>query len=83
MSPRRYYMCKRLKSRALHDGLESVWHAKQLEVPGTPLALDFPFRSVLEDAGYLAHEDLEEVCVDELQQAGLTRAQAAAVLAAL
>jgi len=65
------------------DGLEFVWLAKQLELPGQALPDGFPHRARLADAGYSTVEDLEGVTVKELQQAGLSRREASAVLAAL
>ena len=83
MTPRRYYLRKRLVSRLTQDGLEEVWHAKQIELPGEPLAEGFPFRSRLAVAGYVAREDLDGATSEELHQAGLSRREAAAVIAAL
>jgi len=83
VTPRRYYLRKRLASRLTRDGLEAVWHAKQDEVPGEPLAEGFPHRSRLASAGYSTVEDLDGATVKELQQAGLSRREATAVLAAL
>lgn len=83
MTPRRFYLRKRLASRMSRDGFEGVWHAKQIELPGVPLAVSFPFRAELAAAGYVAREDLEGADSRELQQAGLSQREAAAVLAAL
>lgn len=83
-NPRRFYQLKsKAAARMLETALAQTWRAKQLELPGEALADDFPSRTRLADAGYLAREDLAGVTCEELQQAGLTMREAAAVIAAL
>lgn len=81
--PRRYYLAKRQEAKRWGDPLEAVWLAKQIEQPGTALAVDFPSLSKLADAGYVAVEDVDGATSEELQQAGLSSGEAAAVLAAI
>ncbi len=82
-SVRRYCLLKR---RAHFDGgdlaLAGVWRAKQEAEPGTTLPSDFPLRSLLASAGYVASEDLDGADAEELNSAGLSSAQADTVLAA-
>lgn len=81
---RRYYLLKRLEARRRQDtALELAWHAKQIAEAGTALDASFPFAARLATAGYVAREDLLGASIEELQQAGLTSREAAAVLAAL
>ena len=83
-SPRRYYLLKSKEAaRRFDDAMASVWLAKQLEEPGTPLESGFPFKSRLATVGYVAREDLVGATENELLQAGLATREAAAVLAAL
>lgn len=83
-SARRYCLLKRRASaQRLDVPLASAWHAKQLAEPGESLAEGFPLRARLAAAGYVAREDLLGATVEELQQAGFTSREAAAVLAAL
>lgn len=81
---RRFYLLKRLAAHRMsaHE-LEGAWAAKQAEQPATALAADFPLRARLVAAGYSAREDLVGATPEELQQAGFTVREAAAVLAAL
>lgn len=82
--PRRYYLLKRRAAAARFDApLAEAWAAKQLAEPGEALAEGFPLRTRLASAGYVAREDLLGANEEELQQAGLTAREAAAVLAAL
>lgn len=82
--PRRFYLLKRLAAhRVTQHELEGMWAAKQLAEPGVELDADFPFRERLVSAGYLTVEDVQGANTEELQQAGLTPREAAAVLAAL
>jgi hypothetical protein len=83
LSPRRYYLAK-MRSH-LKDGLDiwREWQGKHLEQPGTDLASDFPSKTALESAGYVAIEDFDGATSAELVAAGLTTRQAAAVLTAI
>jgi hypothetical protein len=81
---RRYYLLKKQAAAALGDaGLEAVWLGKQQAEAGTSLPADFVMLSVLSAAGYSTVEDLTGASLDELREAGLTPAQANAVVAAL
>lgn len=83
-SARRYYLLKGQAAARRYDfPLASAWHGKQLAEPGESLAEGFPLRARLASAGYVAREDLLGATVEELQQAGFTSREAAAVLAAL
>ena len=82
-TPRRYYLQKRRKARALSDATEMVFQAKQDAEPGTPLAATFPHLTQLATAGYTTTEDLDGADEDELVTAGLTRREAQDVVAAL
>jgi hypothetical protein len=88
---RRYYLLKAREARARdEEGLALTFEGKQREVAGTPLpALPPAITTKLAAAGYLVREDIlaedgrgadeEELQVD----AGLSKKEAAAVLAAL
>lgn len=80
---RRYCFLKYRDAVALEDDMETVWDAKRRAMPGTVLTSGFPARPALLAAGYLAEEELEGADETELLNAGLTQAQAAAVLAAI
>jgi len=67
----------------LGDDTDKVWNGKRREIPGTDLPQDFPARAALLLAGYLVTEELDGANTRELQAAGLTSTQAAAVLAAI
>jgi hypothetical protein len=83
MTPRRYYLLKRLAARRACEE-EGVWIALQGQQPGTDLPEDFPFRTELVAAGYATSEDLDGALPDELSEfAGLSARDAAAVSAAL
>lgn len=81
---RRYY---RLKAEAAEQREEravaAVFQEKREATPGTPLPEDFPHRERLVVLGYQTLEDLRGATEDELVGRGLTRRQAAKVLAAL
>lgn len=82
--PRRYYLGKRQQANERGDiSVADVWRAKQEAEPGTALAATFPHRSKLEPLGYTTTEDIDGANEEELMSAGLTRREAAAVLAAL
>lgn len=84
MTPRRFYLLKRLAARERRDPLEETWLAKQLIEEGEPLRGDFPFRAQLVAAGYHTVEDLTGADVAELwKHANLLGRDAQAVLAAL
>ena len=80
---RRFYLLKRRAAVATGDEMASVWAAKQNELPGVALGASFPYVTRLSALGYTAHEDLFGATAEELQQAGFTNREAAAVLAAL
>jgi hypothetical protein len=84
MTPRRFYLLKRLALRAQGDrATEGIWRAKQEAIAGTSLDATFPHLTALAAIGYSTTEDLEDATETELIDAGLTRRQARAVLAAL
>lgn len=65
-------------------GLVNTLRAQQARLPGTPLPSTLPGRAKLIAAHYAAVEDLDGASVDELREnAGLTRTEASAALAAL
>jgi hypothetical protein len=81
---RRYYLLKRLEcARRADDVMASTWQGKQEGEPGSALSSTFPHRAKLLALGYGTTEDLAGATTEELQQSGLTKAEAAAVLAAL
>lgn len=82
--PRRHYLNKRYAA-LLYDDVEqaNIWQAKQEAEPGTTLGGSFPLKSTLAPLGYTTIEDLQGADEAELMRAGLTKAQAAEVLAAL
>lgn len=81
MTPRRYYLLKmHVASAACEGGLAAAWRSKRDEQPGTPLPADALTPS-LEAADYVAVEDLEGACVDELVREGVPHGEAEAVLA--
>jgi len=70
-------------ARKLGRDEADVWDSKRRLLPGTPIPATFPAASVLAGAGYLVTEEVTGADTTELINAGLTAAQAAAVLAAL
>ena len=83
-NPRRYCL---LKSQASADrvewGLQAVWLGKQALIVGTALPVGFPMLTELAVAHYTDAEDLDGADAAELRKrAGLTLAQANAVIAA-
>lgn len=83
-SKRRFYLLKRRAARLVGDcALEAVWQAKQEAEGGSALVAPFPSLSVLTDAGYSTVEDLNGAETQELVELGLSRRDAASVLAAL
>ena len=82
-SVRRFYLAKRHAAASCGDtALELVWEAKQLEQPGTSLPDDFPYAARLDEAGYVALEDLDGADEEELVEQGFTTREATAILAA-
>lgn len=82
---RRYCL---LKAHAASDEdateLAKTWLSKQAAIAGTALADDFPTKSQLEAAHYSTVEDIDGADEDELViRVGITRAQAAAAIAAI
>lgn len=84
-SQRRYCLYKRLNARdERNTALELLWKGYQEAQPGTELPGDFPARSKLVSAGYVADADLVGADADELRDyARLTPSEATAVLAAV
>lgn len=81
---RRFYLLKRIASKAEADPLEGAWRYKQEQVSGTALPASFPYRATLVAAGYSTSQDLDGADAAELtKNAGLASRQANAVLAAL
>jgi hypothetical protein len=62
---------------------EAVWDGKRRSISGTAIPVDFPSREKLTAYCYLALEELAGADATELKKAGLTSAQAAAVVAAI
>lgn len=82
-SLRRYYLRKLRNSIALDDGGDIVWRGKHNAEPGTALPASTPGYSKLIAAEYTCTEDIVGANVDELiQECGLSRREAAAVIAA-
>ncbi|MFO7178986.1 MAG: hypothetical protein DIU78_009830 [Pseudomonadota bacterium] len=81
---RRFYLAKRHAAHELCDlALEALWRGKQEAEPGAALPVTFPMRGELAALGYTAVEDLDGADVEELARLGLSRKDAAAVMAAL
>lgn len=80
---RRYCFLKMRRGLRLGDDTDQLWNGKRQEIPGTELPQNFPARAALLSAGYLVTEELDGANASELQAAGLTSTQAAAVLAAI
>ncbi len=85
-SQRRYYLLKaQYNATTAEDYVfaQGFW-AKQNALPGTPLPSTLPALTKLAAAHYTMIEDVRGADVDELvEQAGLTRSEAQAVLAAI
>jgi hypothetical protein len=84
-SVRRHRLLKWKAALALGDDeLAAVWHAKFLATPAvTLLPVGFPSLVTLGAGGYVALDDVTGADADELvANAGLTRTQANAVVAA-
>jgi hypothetical protein len=71
------------RALARSEEMESVWDGKRKACEGTPIPDAFPYRSQLISHGYLVLEEIRGADARELSRAGLTSAQAAAVLAAI
>lgn len=84
-SPRRYYLLKWLAFEAIEgeEGLASVYQGKHAAEPATPLPANFPARSKLVAARYVAVEDVLGADPPELIGLGLSPREADAVRAAL
>ena len=86
-SPRRYYLLKARFHETMGDkGLAAAFRAKHLEAGGEELPADFPSAAALAAAvpPYTTVEDLSGADARELvKYAGLTRAEAEAVLSAI
>lgn len=84
ISPRRFYLSKRIAARLIGDhALSSLWQYQQEQQPHTDLPVGFPSKVALETAGYSAPEDLEGADQPELVDwARLSNAAARAVIAA-
>ena len=84
LRPRRYYLFKRQALIAAGDPASAgIWRGKQEAQPGTPLPATTPHLTKLATLGYEMVEDVDGATQEELESAGLTRREAAAVLAAL
>jgi hypothetical protein len=79
---RRYYEVLRRCALALDQrAAASVLLGLRNALPGTALGADFPGAAALLRAGYGVREDLAGADLDELLEAGLSRAEADAALA--
>lgn len=75
----KYHMARNERS----DDAADVWNTKRRSLPGTTLPSTFPALTELNAAGYEVIEEVTGADATELTNAGLTPAQATAVLAAL
>lgn len=84
ISPRRFYLSKRIVARLLGEhALSSNWWHQQDQQPHTVLPDGFPSKAALAIAGYTASEDLEGADESELVEwACISNSAARAVLAA-
>ena len=80
---RRYAFLKMRAAAVELSSLEQAWDGIRRGEPGTAIPTTMPARAELVAAGYLAVEELDGADATELTNAGLSPAQAAAVLAAL
>jgi hypothetical protein len=80
---RRYVFLKYHQARNTGQGDPSAWDTKRRALAGTALPANFPAAATLAGAGYLVLEEVTGADLEELTNAGLSSAQAAAVLAAL
>jgi hypothetical protein len=80
-SARRYYWLReQSRSQDTEYGASAVWRATRLEAVGTALWFRVPGRSLLEDAGILALEEVIGAGVEELREYGLRRSTAEALI---
>ncbi len=80
-SARRYYwLLEKSRARDGEDGKSAVWRAIRLEAVGTSLWDRVPGRSLLEDYGVLALEEVIGAGVEELRVYGLRRSTAEALI---
>jgi len=84
ISPRRFYLSKRIAARLLGEhALSAIWKYQQEQQPNTALPVGFPSLVTLAAAGYTAAEDLEGADESELVEwARISNSAARAVLAA-
>lgn len=83
-SHRRYCFLKYHKARnEVSDDAADAWNTKRRSISGTSIPATFPAQPDLGAAGYEVLEEITGADTTELTNAGLTSAQAAAVLAAL
>jgi len=80
---RRYCFLKYHQAINTGSGDPSSWDTKRRAIAGTALPDDFPALRTRAGAGYLVLEEVTGADLEELTNAGLDSAQAAAVLAAL
>ena len=81
---RRYCLLKgRAHARNDDTELAFAFYGKQDAIDSTPLAEDFPLQEELAALRYTSVEDLDGATEAELIDAGLSRSQAARVMAAL
>lgn len=85
LTPRRYYLAKRIAAIALYDDSvrAGLWRAKQEALAWPDLPAGFPGRAVLMAAGYTTVRDLDDADITELTGLGLNGATAQRVLAAM
>lgn len=84
LTVRRYYLGKRREALALGDtALSYAWRSFQEALYWPDLPADFPGRATLVAAGYTTVRDLDGATEDELVDVGLSRSDAALVLAAM
>ena len=82
-SHRRYCFLQFAQHTALDDDFGPVWDGKRRAIAGTAIPVTFPARNELLGAGYLVTEEVNGASEHELHRAGLSRSQAAAVIAAI
>lgn len=83
-SHRRYCFLKyHMVRNVVSDDAADVWNTKRRSIAGTDLPATFPALIELSNAGYEVIEEVTGADETELTNAGLSAAQAAAVLAAL
>lgn len=80
---RRYCFLKMRRGLLNGDDTDLMWDGKRRAIAGTAIPAEFPARAALLRAGYLVVEELDGANASELQAAGLSSSQSAAVLAAI